>query len=71
MIVADEPTGSLDSDNGRRVLELLAELNRVRKITILMATHAEEAAAVASRTINIRDGRLVEANQPHATAASV
>lgn len=71
LIVADEPTGSLDSDNGRRVLELLAHLNQSRRITILMATHAEDAAAVASRTLNIRDGRLVEAHQPHATAASV
>ena len=60
LIIADEPTGSLDSVNGRRVLELLAELNQNKKITIVMATHSEEAAAFAVRSIRLRDGLLDE-----------
>lgn len=59
LVIADEPTGNLDSDNGRRILDLLADLNQRRGLTVLMATHAEEAAAYASRTLHIRDGRLV------------
>ena len=58
LIIADEPTGSLDSVNGRKVLELLAELNQTKNITVLMATHSEEAATFASRTIFLRDGRF-------------
>ena len=58
LVIADEPTGSLDSVNGRRVLELLAELNASKSITVLMATHSEEAAAYASRTLHLRDGQL-------------
>jgi putative ABC transport system ATP-binding protein len=59
LVIADEPTGNLDSENGQRILDLLADLNRQRGMTILMATHAEEAAAFACRTLHIRDGRLV------------
>jgi ABC-type lipoprotein export system ATPase subunit len=59
LVIADEPTGSLDSVNGERVLHLLAELNKTKKITVLMATHSEEASAFASRVIHLRDGQLV------------
>jgi putative ABC transport system ATP-binding protein len=52
LLIADEPTGSLDSGNGRKVLDLLAGLNQARGLTILMATHADEAAAYASRTLS-------------------
>lgn len=58
LILADEPTGSLDSVNGSRVLELLAELNQSHKITIIMATHSREAAAYASRILYVKDGLL-------------
>ena len=58
VILADEPTGSLDSVNGRRVLQLLAELNAKQGITVLMATHSEEAASFASRIVHLRDGQL-------------
>ena len=51
LLVADEPTGNLDSDNGARVLALLAELNRELAVTILLATHAHEVAAAASRVL--------------------
>jgi len=64
LLLADEPTGNLDSANGRRVMELLAELNRRLKVTILLATHAPEAARYASRTLHLRDG-LVERVEDH------
>ncbi len=60
VIIADEPTGSLDSVNGRRVLELLAELNDTKNITVLMATHSNEACGFASRILYLRDGEVVE-----------
>jgi putative ABC transport system ATP-binding protein len=58
LLVADEPTGNLDSENGANVLSLLAELNRDLGITILLATHATEVAAAARRTVRMRDGKL-------------
>jgi len=60
LLVADEPTGNLDSDNGTRVLDLLAELNRDLGITILMATHAHDVAARASRVLRMKDGRFTD-----------
>ncbi|MCC7031575.1 MAG: ABC transporter ATP-binding protein [Acidobacteria bacterium] len=61
LLVADEPTGNLDSENGARVLALLAELNRDMGITILLATHAQEVAAAAGRVMRMKDGRFVSA----------
>ncbi len=58
LLVADEPTGNLDSANGATVLALLADLNRDLGITILLATHAAEVAAAASRTVRMRDGQI-------------
>ncbi len=60
LIIADEPTGSLDSVNGQRILQLLAQLNASKQITVLMATHSEEASKYASRIIYLRDGQLDE-----------
>ncbi len=57
-LLADEPTGNLDSKAGREVLELLARLNAERGVTILLATHSQEAAAFARRTIHLRDGTV-------------
>jgi putative ABC transport system ATP-binding protein len=61
LLVADEPTGNLDSDNGSTVMALLAQLNRELGITVLLATHATDVAAVAGRTLHMRDGRVVDA----------
>lgn len=58
LLVADEPTGNLDSENGANVLALIAELNKELGVTVLMATHASDVAAAASRTIRMRDGRF-------------
>jgi putative ABC transport system ATP-binding protein len=60
LLIADEPTGNLDSDNGARVLALLTELNRELGITILLATHAPEVAGRAGRVLHMRDGRLAD-----------
>jgi ABC-type lipoprotein export system ATPase subunit len=58
LLLADEPTGNLDSERGAAVLALLRRLNRARAFTVLMATHSVEAAAVADRVLRLRDGRL-------------
>ena len=60
LVIADEPTGNLDSDNGLLVLSLLGELNRETGVTILLATHAPDVAAAAKRVVRMRDGKFVE-----------
>jgi putative ABC transport system ATP-binding protein len=62
LLVADEPTGNLDSENGRRVVELLRELNTETGITMLLATHAPDVAAAAHRIVRMRDGRIESAD---------
>ena len=59
MILADEPTGNLDTENSQIVLDMFRELNRKFGQTIIMITHNPEAAAVCSRTIRMRDGLVV------------
>ena len=59
ILLADEPTGNLDSKNSAAVLEVMKDLNERMGQTILMITHDPEAAAYASRTVHIRDGRIV------------
>jgi len=59
ILLADEPTGNLDSQNSAAVLEVLKDLNQRTGQTILMITHDVEAASYASRTVHIRDGRIV------------
>jgi putative ABC transport system ATP-binding protein len=59
ILLADEPTGNLDSQNSAAVLGLMKDLNERTGQTILMITHDPEAAAYASRTVHIRDGRIV------------
>ena len=58
ILLADEPTGNLDTENSNAVLELLRFLNRRTGQTILMITHNPEAAAFADRTVAIRDGLM-------------
>jgi putative ABC transport system ATP-binding protein len=60
LLVADEPTGNLDSESGATVMALLAELNRELDVTVLVATHAAEVAAAARQTLRMRDGVLIE-----------
>lgn len=58
VLLADEPTGNLDSEKGREIMELLTALNRERGITILMVTHEPDMAAYADRVIRFVDGRI-------------
>jgi len=58
LLVADEPTGNLDSENGANVLGLIAELNRELNVTVLLATHAADVAAAAKRVLRMKDGRF-------------
>jgi putative ABC transport system ATP-binding protein len=60
ILLADEPTGNLDTENSIAVLGLLQDLNTRLGQTILMITHNPEAAAYAHRTVKMRDGRVVE-----------
>jgi ABC-type lipoprotein export system ATPase subunit len=57
LLLADEPTGNLDSRNGGEVLRLLDEIRRERSVTLLLATHSAAAAARADRTVRVRDGK--------------
>jgi len=60
IVLADEPTGNLDSNNGRHIMELLRRIHRARGTTIVLVTHDAELAAVADTRLVLRDGRVVE-----------
>ncbi|HTJ34549.1 MAG TPA: ABC transporter ATP-binding protein [Dactylosporangium sp.] len=60
LLLADEPTGNLDSANGRQILDLLLELREQRGMTVLLATHEQHIAARCDRLIRLADGKLVE-----------
>ncbi len=63
LILADEPTGNLDSKNGKEVMDLLCELNR-EGTTIVMVTHSQRDASMAQRIINLFDGHIVSDEKP-------
>lgn len=60
LILADEPTGNLDSRNGRAVIDLLAELNRDFGRTLVIATHSDLADAIATQRVRLQDGTVAE-----------
>jgi ABC-type lipoprotein export system ATPase subunit len=60
IILADEPTGDLDSKTGEKILELLQALNQKEKVTIIIATHDEKIAQKAKRKIVLKDGKVIE-----------
>jgi putative ABC transport system ATP-binding protein len=59
VIIADEPTGNLDSTNAEKVLRLLQHMSREQGCAVLMATHSREAASYAGRVIEMKDGQLL------------
>ncbi len=63
ILLADEPTGNLDSENSQIVLDMLRSLNHSFRQTILMITHNPEAAAVSDRIIRMRDGHVVDSGE--------
>lgn len=70
LVLADEPTGNLDSKNGEDILCLLDELHRERSMTILLVTHNELAAAHCERKLILRDGRIVNDSASRQTDAA-
>jgi putative ABC transport system ATP-binding protein len=58
VLLADEPTGNLDSERGREIMQLLIKLNRETGVTILMVTHEPDMAAYAQRIVRFLDGRI-------------
>jgi putative ABC transport system ATP-binding protein len=59
IVLADEPTGSLDSRNSHTVLQILRDLNEKLSQTIVMITHDSEAASMASRVVEMKDGQIL------------
>jgi putative ABC transport system ATP-binding protein len=69
ILLADEPTGQLDSRTSREIMEIVQGLNRTQGITIVVVTHAEDVARYAGRIITFRDGRIVDDTQRVTPAA--
>ena len=63
ILLADEPTGNLDSANGRHIMDLLLQVNRARQTTLVLVTHDASLALLASSQLGLRDGRAVPAQQ--------
>lgn len=59
IILADEPTGALDSKNGKNILDLLKDLHQRENVTLIVVTHAPEVSEMAERTIEVLDGKVV------------
>ncbi len=59
IVLADEPTGNLDTSNGRHIMDLLREVHRSRNTTIVLVTHDAQLAAMADARLVLRDGRVV------------
>ncbi len=60
LLLADEPTGNLDSKTSAEILDLLLDLRRDRAMTVLIATHEQPIAARCDRLLRLRDGKIVE-----------
>jgi putative ABC transport system ATP-binding protein len=58
LLLADEPTGNLDTTIGAEIMSLLKELNQERGLTLLVVTHDSEVAAFADRVVKLRDGQV-------------
>jgi putative ABC transport system ATP-binding protein len=66
ILLADEPTGNLDTATGRHIMELLRDIHRSRGTTVVLVTHDRDLAALASASLFLRDGRAVSAEELHA-----
>jgi putative ABC transport system ATP-binding protein len=64
IVLADEPTGNLDSSTGRHIMDMLLTIHRTRRATLVLVTHDAELAALADTRLTLRDGRPVQAPQP-------
>ena len=70
IVLADEPTGNLDSRNGRHIMELLRSIHHARGTTVVLVTHDAELAAMADSRLVLRDGRVIEALRAEERVAS-
>jgi putative ABC transport system ATP-binding protein len=68
VLLADEPTGNLDSATGRQVIDILLDVNRKRGTTLVLVTHDPELASMADMTVRLRDGRIDRIDRPAAPA---
>ena len=68
VLLADEPTGNLDTANGQHIMKLLRDLNRLDGLTIVMVTHNMELVHDADRVVRIADGRIEQAEKISAPA---
>ncbi|MCU1258341.1 MAG: ABC-type antimicrobial peptide transport system, ATPase component, partial [Bryobacterales bacterium] len=71
ILMADEPTGNLDTANGSHILELLIDLNRREQTTLVLVTHDPAVAARADRRITLRDGLVITDDNPFPGVAEV
>ncbi|MGI8604881.1 MAG: ABC transporter ATP-binding protein [Verrucomicrobiales bacterium] len=69
VLLADEPTGNLDSENAQIILELIVRVQREQNMTLVLVTHDMGIAGRASRAIEMRDGRIVPAHEPTTASA--
>jgi putative ABC transport system ATP-binding protein len=70
IVLADEPTGNLDSANGRHIMELLRGIHRTRGSTVVLVTHDAELASLADARLSLRDGRVVDQTAPDRAVAA-
>jgi putative ABC transport system ATP-binding protein len=63
IVLADEPTGNLDSTTGRHIMELLLEVHRARQTTLILVTHDHDLASLADARLSLRDGRPVDTRE--------
>ena len=64
IVLADEPTGNLDSQNSKRILDLIIDLHRDKKATVVLVTHEADIAQKTDRIIVMGDGKIIEDSQP-------
>ncbi|MBC7973806.1 MAG: ATP-binding cassette domain-containing protein, partial [Myxococcales bacterium] len=69
LLLCDEPTGNLDSETGKEVIDFFRELNAKDGVTLVIVTHERRVSSVAQRVIAMRDGRLVETTDEELAAA--
>jgi putative ABC transport system ATP-binding protein len=69
ILFCDEPTGNLDYESGKQIQEMLLDLNKKNKTTVVLVTHSRELAAGSHRVLNIFDGRMAQKEEVHATVA--
>jgi len=64
VLLADEPTGNLDSQTADEVVAILRKLSQEREVTVVLVTHADEVATRATRRLRMRDGKLLDQPAP-------